>query len=270
MPTRPFWKGYLKLSLVTCPVAMTPATTENAKVRLHVLNRKTGNRVVSRYVDAGDGAPVDEDKLVKGYAKAEDEFVLMEDDELDSVALESTRTIDIERFVPAASVDPIWLDRAHYLTPDDPVAEEAFAVIRDAMKAAAMAGLSRLVLYRRERPVMLKPLDKEIVVWTLRYNDEVRDDKDVFGAIDAVKSDPQALALVEQLIEQKSTLVECRPCARSNAGKIAGDADGETQGGRASLQKAASRDPAKTGKVINMMDALRQSLRSEARPPKSR
>ena len=177
MPTRPFWKGYLKLSLVTCPVAMTPATTEKAKVRFHVLNRKTGNRVVSRYVDSVDGAPVEEDDLVKGYAKAEDEFVLMEDEELESVALESARTIDIERFAPADSVDAIWFDRAHYLTPDDQVGEEAFAVIRDAMKAAAVAGLSRLVLYRRERPVMLKPRDKGIVVWTLHYDDEVRDDR---------------------------------------------------------------------------------------------
>ena len=187
--------------------------------------------------------PSSEDNLVKGYAKAEDEFVLMEDDELESVALESTRTIDIERFVPAASVDPIWFDRAHYLTPDDPVGEEAFAVIRDAMKAAAMAGLSRLVLYRRERPVMLKPLDKGIVVWTLRYNDEVRDDKDVFGAIDAVKAEPAGARARRAIDRAEKRLVECRPCARSDAGKIAGDADGETQGERASRQKAASRDP---------------------------
>jgi DNA end-binding protein Ku len=266
MPTRPFWKGYLKLSLVTCPVAMTPATTENAKVRFHVLNRKTGNRVVSRYIDSVDGAPVDEDDLVKGYAKAEDEFVLMEDDELESVALESARTIDIERFVPAASVDPIWFDRAHYLTPDDPVGEEAFAVIRDAMKAASMAGLSRLVLYRRERPVMLKPLDKGIVVWTLRYNDEVRDDKDVFGAIDAVEADPQALELVEQLIERQSAPWNSNLARDPMQEKLLEMLAGKHKGSKRLTKKQPNGPQAKTGNVINMMDALRQSLRSEVRP----
>lgn len=270
MPTRPFWKGYLKLSLVTCPVAMTPATTENAKLRFHVLNRKTGNRVISRYIDSGDGAPVDEDNLVKGYAKAEDEFILMEDDELESVALESTRTIDIERFVPAASVDPIWFDRAHYLTPDDPVGEEAFGVIRDAMKAAGMAGLSRLVLYRRERPVMLKPLDKGIVVWTLRYNDEVRDDKDVFGAIEAVNADPQALSLVEQLIERNNASWNADLARDPMQEKLLEMLTAKRNGGARLAKKPPVGTEGKTGKVINMMDALRQSLRAEGRPPKSR
>jgi DNA end-binding protein Ku len=151
MAPRPFWKGYLKLSLVTCPVAMTPATTDNAKIRFHVLNRRTGNRVESRYVDALDGAPVDEDNLVKGYAKGEEDFVLFEDEELKALALKSTATIDIESFIPAGDIDAIWFDKPHYLTPSDPVGEEAFAVIRDAMKATGMAALSRVDLALRRR-----------------------------------------------------------------------------------------------------------------------
>src|ERR1700684_2577917 len=144
MAPRPFWKGYLKLSLVTCPVAMTPATTDNEKVRFHTLNRKTGNRVVSQYVDAVTGKPVDEDDEVKGYPRGEDDYVLLEDDELEAVGLESTRTIDIDMFVPADSIEWVWYDKPHYLTPDDEVGEEAYSVIRDAMGSTGMVGISRL------------------------------------------------------------------------------------------------------------------------------
>ena len=119
MAPRSFWKGYLKLSLVTCPVAMTPAISEGEKVRFHTLNRATGNRIQSRYVDAETGEPVDEDDEVKGYQSGADEYVLLEDDEIESVALESTRTIDIETFVPRDSIGWIWYDRPHYLVPDD-------------------------------------------------------------------------------------------------------------------------------------------------------
>ena len=126
MAPRSFWKGYLKLSLVTCPVAMMPATTEIERVRFHMLNRKTGRRVVSQYVDAVSGRPVDEDDQVKGYERDENEYVLLEDDELEAIALESTRTIDIDMFVSRDSIDWIWYDKPHYLTPGDPVGEEAF------------------------------------------------------------------------------------------------------------------------------------------------
>ncbi len=122
MAQRAFWKGYLKLSLVTCRVAMTPAVTESSKLRFHNINRKTGNRVVSRYVDAETGKPVDDEDQVKGYERAEDDYVLFEDDELEDVALESTRTIDIESFVPRSSIGWIWYDSPHYLAPADKVA----------------------------------------------------------------------------------------------------------------------------------------------------
>jgi Ku70/Ku80 beta-barrel domain len=145
MAPRSFWKGYLKLSLVTCPVAMTPAVTESEKVRFHTLNRVTGNRVESRYVDAESGEPVDEDEEVKGYQSGADQYVALEDEEVDSVALESTHTIDIDMFAPRDSISWIWYDRPHYLVPDDSVGEEAFSVIRDAMAATGMVGISRLV-----------------------------------------------------------------------------------------------------------------------------
>ena len=139
MAPRSFWKGYLKLSLVTCPVAMMPAITDSEKVRFHTLNRTTGNRIQSRFVDAETGDPVDEDDEIKGYQSGTDEYVALEDEELESVALESTRTIDIDMFVPRDSIGWIWYDRPHYLVPDDPVGEEAFSVIRDVPTSSEMA-----------------------------------------------------------------------------------------------------------------------------------
>jgi len=262
MATRPFWKGYLKLSLVTCPVAMTPATTDNARIRFHVLNRRTGNRVESHYVDAVDGAPVDEDNLVKGYAKGEEDFVLFEDDELKALALKSTATIDIESFVPAGDIDAIWYDKPHYLTPGDPVGEEAFAVIRDAMKATGMTALSRVVLFQRERPVLLKPLDNGIMVWTLHYADEIRDAQEVFGGISAPKVDARALDLVGELIEKMSDRwnpeLAHDPMQEKYAEMIAAKQKGRPA-------KAAEETPPPASNVIDIFDALRKSIKSESK-----
>jgi DNA end-binding protein Ku len=132
---RPYWKGYLKLSLVTCPVQMMPATSESEKVRFHTLNRETRNRVVSHYVDAVTGKEVSEEDEVKGYQRGENDYVVLEDEELENVALDSTKTIDIEVFSPRDSIEWIWLDTPYYLSPNDAVGEEAFSVIRDAMAA---------------------------------------------------------------------------------------------------------------------------------------
>ena len=184
MALRPYWKGYLKLSLVTCPVQMMPATSESEKVRFHTLNRETHNRVVSQYVDAVTGKEVKEDDEVKGYQRGENDYIILEDEELENLILDSTKSIDIDIFAPRDSIESIWLDTPYYLSPDDPVGQEAFSVIRDAMAAEDMVGISRLVISRRERAVMLEPRGKGIVLWTLRYGDEVRDEEAYFGGID--------------------------------------------------------------------------------------
>ncbi|RWK43473.1 Ku protein [Mesorhizobium sp.] len=263
MAPRPFWKGYLKLSLVTCPVAMTPATTESEKVRFHTLNRKSGHRVVSQYVDAVSGKPVAEDDEVKGYQRGEDEYVLLEDDEIDAVALESTRTIDIDMFVDADSIGWIWYDKPHYLTPDDPVGEEAFSVIRDAMKSTGTVGISRLVMYRRERAVMLEPRGKGIVLWTLRYGDEVRDPEDYFGKIDDVKPDPKLMDMVSTLIDERTRQWDPAMAGDPVQAKLLEIIASKKKGKKAPAKaKAKAEQPASN--VINIMDALRKSIGSEA------
>ncbi|MEO7383070.1 MAG: Ku protein, partial [Paracoccaceae bacterium] len=262
MAPRPFWKGYLKLSLVTCPVAMMPATTDNEKVRFHTLNAKTGNRVVSQYIDALTGKPVSEDDEVKGYPRGEDDFVLLEDDELDAVTLESTRTIDIDMFVPADSVGWIWYDTPHYLVPNDAVGEEAFCVIRDAMAASGMVGISRLVLYRRERAVLLEPCHKGIVLWTLRYGDEVRDERDYFGKANGEKPDASLMDLVTKLIDERT--VEWTPDMVTDPVQARLlEIIAAKKKGRKRPAKVAAVSEAPRSNVVSIMDALKKSIAAE-------
>ncbi|MEO8245263.1 MAG: Ku protein [bacterium] len=268
MVPRSFWKGYLKLSLVTCPVAMIPATTDNDKVRFHVLNAKTGNRVVTRYVDEISGKPVDADDEVKGYPRGEDDFVMLEDEDLDAVALDSTRTIAIDSFVPADSIDWIWFDTPHYLVPNDSVGEEAFAVIRAAMAATRTVGISRVVLYRRERAVLLQPRGSGIVLWTLRYGDEVRGEAEYFDAAKGGKTDPKAMALMTKLIKDRSqtwTPAMISDPVQANVLEII--AAKKKSGKRGAKPKAEVDKP--SGNVINIMDALKKSIASEGKSRKS-
>lgn len=263
MAPRSFWKGYLKLSLVTCPVTMMPATSETEKVRFHTLNAATGNRVTSRYVDAETGKPVREEDEVKGYERGEGDFVLLEDEEIEAVALESARTIDIEMFVPSDSIGWIWYDTPHYLIPSDKVGEEAFSVIREAMAATGTVGISRLVLYRRERAVMLEPRGKGIVLWTLRYGDEVRGQDDYFAKIGEEKTEPELMKLIVKLIDDRtkdwSPGMASDPVQAKLLEIIAAKKKGK--------KKPAAKEPAPkaTGNVINIMDALKKSLAAEGK-----
>ena len=262
-----FWKGYLKLSLVTCPVTLAPATTESEKIRFHLLNRATGNRVESRYVDSVTGRAVAEDNEVKAYARGEDDFVLLEDEEIASVALDSTRTIDIETFVESGAIDWVWYDRPHFLTPSDKVGAEAFCVIRDAMRAKGVVGIARLVLYRRERAVLLEPSGRGIVLWTLRYGDEVRP-ADELLALETLP-DAESLALVERLIAARTETWSPRmtrdPVQERLSKLIAAKKKGRGRPAAAAAKKAA---PA-AGNVVDIMDALKRSL-AEAGKGKSR
>lgn len=265
MAPRPFWKGYLKLTLVTCPVAMTPAVSEEDKVRFRTMNRRTGNPVASRYVDSVTGKPVEDDDQVRGYEHAEDRYVMLEEEDIDAVALESTRTIDIDLFVERDSISPLFLDRAHYLVPDDEVGEEAFSVIRQAMENTGMAGIARLVMYRRERAVMVEPRDRGMVVWSLRYGDEVRDADDYFGELTGQRSDARDRGEMKRMLERLRGPFKPEritdPVEERLRDIIAGHRKANRAKGTAKAKHRGS-EPA-SGNVINIMDALRQSLGNE-------
>lgn len=263
MAPRSFWKGYLKLSLVTCPVAMMPATSEEEKVRFRTLNGKTGNPVVSRYVDAVTGKAVNEDDEVKGYPRGENDYVMLEDEEIEAVALESTRTIDIETFVPRETIAWIWYDTPHYLVPNDTVGEEAFSVIREAMAATGTVGISRLVLYRRERAVMLEPRGKGIVLWTLRYGDEVRNEKDYFSGLGKAKPEAGALSLVKALIKERTKKWDPKMADDPVQERLLDIIAAKKKGRKRPAKRKAP--PPTAGNVVNIMDALRRSIKAEGK-----
>src|SRR5262245_49461004 len=160
MAPRAYWKGYLKLSLVSCPIALYPASSSSERVSFNRINIKTGNRLKQQMVDAESGEPVSKEDTGRGYEYAKGQYLLVEDDELEKIRIESTQTIEIDSFVPRAEVDDRYLSNPYYLSPTDQVGQEAFTVIRDAMREKEVVGLARVVLTRREHVVMLEPFDK--------------------------------------------------------------------------------------------------------------
>lgn len=258
MAPRANWKGHLKLSLVSCAVALYPATSTGGRVRFNIINRETGNRVNNLLVDAETGEPVEEDDKVKGYRAGGGKYILLEEEEIARVALESTHTIDIEAFIPRAEVDSIYLDESYYIAPNDKVGVEAFAVIREAMERKKMAGLARVVLYRRERLLMLEPRGRGLLATSLRYQNEVRSAKPYFDDIPAVRMSPDMLDLAAHIIDSKK--------ARFDPSKF----EDRYEAALIKLIKAK-----KSGKelpeppepppsnVINLMDALRRSVKAE-------
>jgi DNA end-binding protein Ku len=270
MALRPYWKGYLKLSLVTCPVQMMPATSENEKVRFHTLNRETQNRVVSQYVDSVTGKEVKEEDEVKGYQRGENDYVMLEDEELENVALDSTKTIDISTFTPRDSIEWIWFDTPYYLSPNDPVGQEAFSVIRDAMEAQDMVGISRLVIARRERAVMLEPRGKGIVLWTLRYGDEVRDENTYFDGIGDETADSDMMSLIQQLIKKQTQHWNAKMVVDPVQDRLLDIIESKKKALK-KRSKAKAKAPASApapSNIINIMDALKKSVAAETRTGK--
>ena len=261
MAPRSFWKGYLKLSLVTCPVTMLPAISEGDKFRFHTINRQTGHRVQSQLVDAITGDEVDDDSQVKGYPRGEHDYVLLEDAELDAVALESARTIDIDIFTAGESIEWVWYDTPHFLIPNDPVGEEAFSVIREAMHSTKTVGIARLVLYRRERAVLLQPRGKGIILWTLRYGDEVRDPADYFGKIKDAGTDPELAGMVTKIIEQRSQPWNSHLVHDQVQSRLLDMIKSKKK--PAKLAARSEPEEETPSNVIDIVDALRRSLVSE-------
>jgi DNA end-binding protein Ku len=203
-PPRPYWKGYLKLSLVSCPIALYTATSSGERVAFRQINKKTGNRLRQQLVDEGTGDPIDPDDKGRGYEVDKGVYLPVEDEELDAIAIESSHTIDIDSFVPKAQVDERYVDSPYYLVPENKVALEAFAVIRDAMLGKGMVALGRVVLSKRERVIMLQPRGKGLLGATLRYPYEVRDEAMYFGDIGDIQIPKDMLALAEHILESKA------------------------------------------------------------------
>jgi DNA end-binding protein Ku len=259
MAPRPAWKGYLKLSLVTCAVELTNVVTHAERVSFNVLNRETGNRVKRIYVDAETGEPVKDEDEIKGYEVEGGEYVHVEEDEIEAVQVESSNMLSLDGFVDKASIQQIYLDTPYYLSPADKVSEDAFAVIREAMAAKKKAGLARIVLYRRERPVVIEPLGKGMVLTTLRYDSTVRQPDTVFDEIKAVKIDKEMIELAQHIIDKKATKFDPSEFDDKYEEALIELIRAKKAGRKAPKAKAAARP----SNVVNLFDALKKSLAAD-------
>jgi len=259
MAPRSNWKGYLKLSLVSASIAIYPATSTSEKVRFNTLNRATGNRLKRQMVDSETGAVVDSEEQVKGYAVGKDQYVIVEDEELAGIAIESTRTVEIERFVPKASIDDRYRDTPYYLAPEDQVGQEAFAVIRDAMRKKKMVGIARVVMARRERIMMLEPFGKGLMGTTLLYPYEIRSEESVFEEIPELKLPEQMVGLAEEIIDRMTGKFEPDKFEDRYENAMIELIRSKQAGLPAKVEKA----PARAANVVNLMDALRRSVEGD-------
>jgi DNA end-binding protein Ku len=256
-PRRAYWKGYLKLSLVSCPVALYPASSQSEKTRFHQINRKTGNRLRQQMVDEETGRVVDQENKGRGYELGSGKYVAIEPEELEAVEVASTHTIDIDKFVPEEDIDKRYYERPYYIVPEGRGGEEPFAVIRDAMKDKGRVALARIVFANREHIVAVEAWGKGMLGTTLRYDYEVRDEKDLFQGIPSPRISKEMIDLASHILDRKAGRFDAsqfkdeyelalrKLVKRKAAGKT--------------IEPPAGRED--RGNVIDLMEALRQSVK---------
>jgi DNA end-binding protein Ku len=261
MAPRAYWKGYLKLSLVSCPIALYPAASSSERVSFNRINKKTGNRLKQQLVDAETGEPVEKEDVGRGYEIGKGQYLQVEDDELERITIESTHTIEITNFVQRSEIDDRYLDSPYYIAPTDQVGQEAFAVIRDTIRAKGMVALARIVLARREHVVMLEAFDKGLLAVTLRYPYELRDQAAYFEDVPDLKLPAEMKELASHIVESKTTQFD--PSAFTDHYETAlVDLLRAKQAGQIIEPKKGEPAPQR---VINLMDALRASIGAETK-----
>jgi DNA end-binding protein Ku len=257
MAPRAYWKGYLKLSLVSCPIALYPAASSSERVSFNRINKKTGHRLKQQNVDAETGEVVDKEDIGRGYEIAKGQYLQVEDDEIEKIQIESTHTIEIDSFVPRAEIDDRYLDSPYYLAPTDQVGQEAFSVIRDAIRDKGMVGLGRVVLTRRERVVMLEAFEKGLLATALRYAYEVRDAAAYFEDIPDLKLPAEMKQLAGHIIDTKTDHFDPKKFEDHYENALV-ELLRKKQAGRAI--EPVKDEGAQPQRVINLMDALRASI----------
>jgi DNA end-binding protein Ku len=264
MAPRANWKGFLRLSLVTCPVALFPATSESEKISFNQINKKTGHRIRYLKVDADTGEEVANEDIIKGYQVDKGQYLEVAKDELETIALESTRTIEIDEFVPRSEIDDLYLVRPYYIVPDGKVGHDAFAVIRETIRSLDKVALARVVLTSREHVIALEARDKGLMGMLLRYPYEVRDASEYFDDIQDVKITKDMLDLARHIVEQKSGHFDPDKFEDRYEAALTELLTKKQKG-----QPIAATRKAAPSNVVNLMDALRASLTSEGKTAKS-
>ena len=258
---RPYWKGHLRLSLVTCPIGLFPATSEAEKTHFHQINKKTGHRLRQQMVDEETGKVVDKDDKGRGYELSKGRYVEIDEDELDAIEIESTHTLDIDGFVPVAEIDKRYFDRPYYIAPEGKAGAEAFAVIRDAMKDKERVAIARIVMAHREHVIALEPLGKGLVGTTLRYDYEVRDEKAYLSDIPNPRVPRDMVKLAEHILDSKAAHFDPRKFKDQYESALR-----KLVRKKAAGKKIEAPEPEeKPSNVIDLMDALRRSVGSGRR-----
>src|SRR5258707_13852747 len=270
MAPRANWKGFLRLSLVTCPIALFPATSESEKISFNQLNRNTGHRIKYQKVDADTGEEVSNEDIIKGYKVDTDTYLEVSKEELENISLESTRTIEIDEFVPRKEIDDLYLVRPYYITPDGKVGHDAYAVIREPIRSLDKVALGRVVLTSREHVIALEARDKGLMGMLLRYPYEVRDSAEYFDEIQDVKITKDMLDLAKHIVEQKSGHFDPSKFEDHYEAALQELLDKKQKG-----QPIAKMAPRRADNVVDLMSALRASIKgsgkqtsSKARPAK--
>jgi DNA end-binding protein Ku len=262
MAPRANWKGFLRLSLVTCPIALFPATSESEKISFNQINKKTGHRIKYQKVDADSGEEVANEDIVKGYKVDTDQYLEVTKEELENIALESTRTIEIDEFVPRSEIDDLYLVRPYYIVPDGKVGHDAYAVIRETIRSLDRVAIGRVVLTNREHVIALEARDKGLMGMLLRYPYEVRDAAEYFDDIQDVKVTKDMLDLAKHIVEQKSAHFEPDKFEDHYEAALHELLNKKQKG----LPITASKRPA-AGNVVDLMSALKASIAGGKRTP---
>ena len=258
MAPRAYWKGYLKLSLVSCPIALFLATSEREKVSFHQINKKTGNRITYRKVDAETGDEVDSADIIKGYEVGKGQYIEINPEDLEAIAIESKRTIEIDEFVPKDQIDELYLNSPYYIAPDGEVGAQAFAVIREAINKKGMVAIGKVVFTSREHMIALEARGKGLMGVTLRYPYEIREEQDYFDDIPDEKIPKDMLDLAAHIVDTKTGNFEPSKFEDQYETSVKELLKKKQHGER--IEVPRQREPAK---VINLMDALRQSVEAE-------
>src|SRR4051812_5924960 len=257
MAPRAYWKGSLKLSLVSCPVVLYPASTSVEKTRFHMINKETGNRLKQQMVDAETGEVVESDQKARGYELKKGEYVETEKEELEAVQIESNHTIDIDSFVPRDEIDERYLNHPYYIAPDGKAGIDAFAVIRDAMKDKDRVALARIVLTNREHIIAIEPLGKGLLGTTLRYPYELRDEEDYFEDIKNPKISKDMVELAAHILDSKAAHFDPSKFKDEYEDALKMLVRRKAAGKPVELPERDERP----SNVVSLMDALKQSLK---------
>lgn len=260
MAPRANWKGWIKVGELTCAVALYTGASTSDRIGFHTINRQTGNRVHRQFVDSETGKPVEKDDQVKGYEVGDQRYVLLEPEEVAAVVPESDKTLRVEAFIACNEVDTVYIDRPYYLAPSDPTSQDAFVLLREAMREKQVAALARTVLFRRVRTLLIRPYGSGLIASTMNFDYEVRASDDVFDDIPNIEIGGEMLNLAEHIIDTKKGQFDPATYEDRYEAAVADLVRAKSEGRKIETKKARKEE-----KVVDLMEALRKSAGVKSR-----